>query len=67
MKPSFFVHKMREVKSFLQIMRGKVTGDKEDRKEGVNKALDAMKDEKEVYLDEKREAQEEEHRDSTAI
>ncbi len=56
MSPKFFFHKMREVASFLKIMRGKVTGNKKDRVEGVDDALNAMKDEKKVYLDEKREA-----------
>lgn len=73
MKPEFFFHKMREVKSFLQIMRGRITGSKKDRVEGVNNALNAMKDEREVYLDEKREAktgdkvQRESGRDVSAI
>ena len=56
MSPKFFVHKMREVASFLKIMRGKVTGNKKDRVEGVDDALNAMKDEKKVYLDERRDA-----------
>lgn len=56
MSPKFFFHKMREVASFLKIMRGKVTGNQKDRVEGVDDALNAMKDEKKVYLDEKREA-----------
>lgn len=56
MSPKFFFHKMREVASFLKIMRGKATGNKKDRVEGVDDALNAMKDEKKVYLDEKREA-----------
>lgn len=56
MSPKFFAHKMREVASFLKIMKGKVTGNKKDRVEGVDDALNAMKDEKKVYMDEKREA-----------
>ncbi len=56
MSPKFFVHKMREVASFLQIMKGKITGSKQERIKGVDNALDAMKDERQVYLDEKQEA-----------
>lgn len=56
MSPKFFFHKMREVASFLKIMKGKAIGSKKDRAEGVDDALNAMEDEKKVYLDEKREA-----------
>lgn len=56
MFPTFFKHKMREVRSFLKIMRGKATGNDEVRKQGVNDALNAMKDEKKVYLNEKEDA-----------
>lgn len=56
MSPKFFFHKMREVASFLQIMKGKATGNKKDRVKGVDNALNAMKDEKQVYLDEKQQA-----------
>lgn len=37
-------------------MRGKATGNKKDRVEGVDAASDEMKDEKQVYLDGKRQA-----------
>lgn len=57
MFPEFFKNKMREVGSFLKIMRGKVTGDDQKRAEGVDDALNAMKDEKKVYQKEKKEAQ----------
>lgn len=56
MSPKFFFHKMREVASFLKIMKGKASGNKKDRVKGVDNALNAMRDEKEVYLDEKRQA-----------
>ncbi|HXH30910.1 MAG TPA: hypothetical protein VNJ01_08870 [Bacteriovoracaceae bacterium] len=56
MSPKFFFHKMREVASFLQIMKGKLTGSDAERVRGVDNALDAMKDEKKVYLDEKADA-----------
>lgn len=56
MFPTFFKHKMREVKSFLRIMKGKATGDDQERQRGVDEALNAMKDEKRVYENEKREA-----------
>ena len=56
MSPKFFFHKMREVASFMKIIRGKVTGKRKDRVDGVNDALNAMEDEKKIYLDEKREA-----------
>ncbi|HXH75676.1 MAG TPA: hypothetical protein VNJ08_11955 [Bacteriovoracaceae bacterium] len=62
MSPKFFFHKMREVASFLQIMKGKITGNDKERVEGVNNALNAMKDEKEVYLEEKEDAQKSRHR-----
>jgi len=57
MFPEFFKNKMREVGSFLKIMRGKATGNDQKRQEGVDDALNAMRDEKQVYLNEKREAQ----------
>ena len=56
MFPTFFKNKMREVGSFLRIMKGKATGDDSERIKGVDQALDAMKDEKKVYLKEKEEA-----------
>lgn len=56
MNPKFFFHKMREVGSFFKIMKGKATGNKKDRVDGVDEALNAMKDEKDVYLDEKQKA-----------
>lgn len=49
MFPRFFKHKMREVASFLKIMKGKVTQDDSERIEGAKKALNAMKDERKVY------------------
>jgi hypothetical protein len=57
MSPKFFFHKMREVASFLKIMRGKATGNKKDRLEGVDDALNAMKNEKKFYLDENQQPQ----------
>lgn len=56
MFPKFFKHKMREVGAFFKIMRGKATQDDSLRKEGVDDALNAMKDEKSVYQGEKQEA-----------
>lgn len=56
MFPTFFKHKMREVKSFLRIMKGKVTGNDQERQRGVDEALNAMNDERRVYENEKREA-----------
>ncbi len=56
MFPEFFVHKAKEVLSFLHIMKGKVTGDDETRKKGVDEALRAMDEERQVYKKEKREA-----------
>lgn len=72
MGPKFFIYKMREVKSFLQIVRGKIFHKQEDRIEGVNNALDAMKDEKRQYTKERREAlkefsQEKNNRDISGI
>lgn len=59
MFPQFFLHKYKEVLSVLQIIRGKLTGDKEMRIQGVNNVLKAMKEERQTYLQEKREAQKE--------
>lgn len=56
MFPTFFKHKMREVGSFLRIMKGKLTGNDLERAKGVDQALSAMKDEKRVYEKEKAEA-----------
>ncbi len=57
MFPEFFVNKAKEVLSFLHIMKGKATGNVDDRKRGVNEALNAMDKEREIYLKEKREAE----------
>lgn len=57
MFPTFFKHKAKEVLSFLHIMKGKVTGNDEVRKQGVDEALSAMDKEREVYLREKKEAE----------
>lgn len=56
MFPTFFFHKMREVASFLQIVKGKVLGSPKERIKGVDNALNAMDDERQVYLKEKKEA-----------
>ncbi len=56
MFPEFFFHKAKEVLSFLHIMKGKVTGNDEVRKKGVNEALNAMDEERQVYLKESEEA-----------
>lgn len=56
MFPTFFIHKMREVASFLQIVKGKVSGKTEDRVKGVDHALEAMDAERKVYLKEKQDA-----------
>ncbi len=56
MFPTFFKHKMREVASFLRIMKGKVTHNTPERIKGVDQALGAMKDERRVYESEKAEA-----------
>lgn len=57
MFPTFFKHKAKEVLSFLHIMKGKVTGNDEVRKQGVDEALKAMDEERQVYLREKKEAE----------
>ncbi len=57
MFPTFFIHKAKEVLSFLHIMKGKVTGNDEVRKQGVDEALRAMDKERQVYLREKEEAE----------
>ena len=60
MNAKFFFHKMREVKNFLKIVRGKAKGEPHDRVKGVDGALNAMEDEKRVYLEEKNKALQEE-------
>ena len=57
MFPDFFIRKDKEVLSFLHIMKGKATGDHEARKKGVDEALASMDEEREVYLQERREAE----------
>ena len=56
MFPTFFFHKMREVASVLQIVKGKVSGKTKERVKGVDNALNAMDDERKVYEKEKRDA-----------
>ena len=56
MFPTFFRHKMREVAAFLKIMKGKATKNDQMRSQGVNDALNAMKDERQIYEGEKEEA-----------
>ena len=56
MFPEFFVHKAKEVLSFLHIMKGKATGDDKTRMKGVDEALNAMDEERQIYLKEKKEA-----------
>lgn len=56
MFPDFFKYKFREVKSFLRIMKGKVTHDDQERIAGVNDALKNMQDEKAVYQKEEQDA-----------
>lgn len=56
MFPKFVKHKMREVGSFLKIKRGKATKNNQERAEGVNDALQAMKDEQSVYQEENQDA-----------
>lgn len=56
MFPEFFIHKAKEVLSFLHIMKGKVTGDDKTRMKGVDEALNAMDEERDTYLKERQEA-----------
>lgn len=57
MFPSFFKHKRRELMGFLQILRGKLTGDDHERIRGANEALNALEEERDIYLREKRAAE----------
>jgi hypothetical protein len=57
MFPKFFKHKMREVGSFLKIMKAKATNNDQQRAEGVDDALRAIKEERRVYQEEKEDAQ----------
>jgi hypothetical protein len=56
MFPKFFKHKMREVGSFFKIIKGKATKNDQQRAEGVDDALRAMKEERRVYQEEKEDA-----------
>lgn len=56
MFPNFFQHKLKEVKSFLRILKGKATGNDQDRVQGVNDALKNMKDEQKNYEEERQHA-----------
>lgn len=56
MFPDFFKHKFKEVKSFVRIMKGKVSGNDQERLQGVDDALKNMKDEQRTYEEERREA-----------
>ena len=67
MNPKFFLYKFREVRSFLQIMRGKLSGNRQDRIKGVDHALESMEKEKKIYQEEKENAQKETNRDISAI
>lgn len=49
MFPDFFKHKAKEVKSFLKIMKGKVSGNDQERVKGVEDALRNTKDEQKTY------------------
>lgn len=56
MKPKFFFHKMREVAAFLHIVKAKATNNDQERVKGASDALNAMDDERKVYLEEMEEA-----------
>lgn len=56
MFPDFFIHKFREVGSFIEILKGRIMGDSKVRLSGVENALKAMKDERKVYEKERRDA-----------
>lgn len=53
MFPDFFKHKLKEVKSFLRIVKGKATGNDQERANGVDDALRNMKEEQKTYQTEK--------------
>lgn len=53
MFPTFFKYKMREVRSFFRIMKGKLTGNNKERVAGADQALHAIKDEQRIYEKEK--------------
>jgi hypothetical protein len=57
--PKFFAYKIKEVRNFLKIMKGKVTANKKYILNGFNKSLKELK-----ALDK---SKEEEHRDISAI
>lgn len=57
MFPSFFIHKKREALGFFHILKGKLTGDDQERIRGANEALNALEDERVIYLREKRAAE----------
>jgi hypothetical protein len=59
MFPEFFKHKLKEIGSFLKIVGGKVTRDKEQQIQGAESALEASDEIRQDYLDEKRSAERE--------
>jgi uncharacterized protein YjbJ (UPF0337 family) len=56
MWPAFFQHKKMELIGFLHLLRGKLTGNDQEQINGANQALNALDEEREVYLKEKRAA-----------
>lgn len=57
MNTHFFKNKMKEVRNFLKIIRGRVKKDPRERLEGTKGALQAVEEEKKEYLREKQEAE----------
>lgn len=57
MNANFFKNKMKEVRSFFKIMKGKATSRPQERVEGVNEALRSMEEEKQEYLKEREAAE----------
>jgi hypothetical protein len=58
MFPDIVFHKLKEARGFLQIIRGKLSGDDLERLKGVERALESLEEERETYRQELAEARE---------
>lgn len=63
MFPQFLRYKKKEMKGFLRMIRGKLTGDDRARMLGASEALMALEEERDIYLREKAEAERRVHPD----
>lgn len=57
MNSHFFKNKMKEVRNFMRIMRGRAKRDHHERIKGAESALRSVEEEKKEYLKEKQDAE----------